>query len=105
MKPKTGVNKIPAPSVKGTHTQIFKGQRQINCLGGSSVLARGGSGDLLSGIMGVFLQKILFREDAACLAVLWHGRAAEVLARQYGQEAIRTTEILNYLSFAIRNDF
>ena len=46
--------------LKGAHTQIFKGQRQINCLGGSSVLARGGSGDLLSGIMGVFLQKIFF---------------------------------------------
>jgi hydroxyethylthiazole kinase-like uncharacterized protein yjeF len=92
--------------LKGAHTQIFKGQRQINCLGGSSVLARGGSGDLLSGIMGGLLAKNTFSpEDAACLAVLWHGRAAEVLARQHGQEAIRSTEILNYLSFAIRNDF
>ena len=56
--------------------------------------------------MGGLLAKNIFSlEDAACLAVLWHGRAAEVLARQHGQEAIRTTEILNYLSFAIRNDF
>ena len=62
--------------------------------------------DLLSGIMGGLLAKNIFSlEDAACLAALWHGRAAEVLARQHGQEAIRTTEILNYLSFAIRNDF
>ena len=69
-------------------------------------LARGGSGDLLAGMMGALLAKGTFSNlDAACLAVQWHGRAAEALARQHGQESIRTTEILTYLSFALRNDF
>jgi NAD(P)H-hydrate repair Nnr-like enzyme with NAD(P)H-hydrate dehydratase domain len=39
------------------------------------------------------------------LGTLWHGRAAEVLARQHGQESVYVTDILDYLSFAIRNDF
>ena len=43
--------------------------------------------------------------DSALLGVLWHGRAAEVLARQHGQEAVNVTDILDYLSFSIRNDF
>ena len=33
------------------------------------------------------------------------GRAAEALARQHGQEAVYATELLDFLSFAIRNDF
>ena len=92
--------------VKGAHTQIFSDKNQIYCLGGSAALARGGSGDLLAGMMGALLAKGTFSNlDAACLAVQWHGRAAEALARQHGQESIRTTEILTYLSFALRNDF
>lgn len=92
--------------LKGAHTQILNAQSHIFSLGGSSALARGGSGDLLCGIMGALLAKRQYSiRDAACLAVQWHGRAAEVLARQHGQESIRTTEILSYLSFALRNDF
>ena len=66
----------------------------------------GGSGDLLAGILGALLAKGTFpNEESAALAVQWHGRAAEALARQHGQEAVSTTEILSYLSFALRNDF
>ena len=43
--------------------------------------------------------------SAAALGVLWHGRAADVLARQHGQEGVTITEILDYLSFSLRNDF
>ena len=43
--------------------------------------------------------------DSTALGTLWHGRAAEALARQHGQEAVNTTQILDYLSFALRNDF
>ena len=92
--------------LKGPHTRILTRSTSIFCPGGSSVLARGGSGDILTGILGALLAKkkntIL---EQCCLAVQWHGRAAEALARQHGQESVRITEILNYLSFATRNDF
>ena len=70
------------------------------------VLARGGTGDLLAGIIGSLIargDRSLY--DAAALGVLWHGRAADALARQHGQDAVNATELLDYLSFSLRNDF
>ncbi len=105
--PQKWIEKNPCTLVlKGAHTQILSSNSHLYCLGGSSVLARGGSGDLLAGILGALLAKGTFPiEEGAALAVQWHGRAAEALARQHGQESIRTTEILTYFSFALRNDF
>ena len=92
--------------LKGAHTQVLTNRERLYCLGGSTVLARGGSGDLLAGIIGALLAKNKYsNQDAACLGVQWHGRAGEVLARQHGQESVMTTEILDYLSFALRNEF
>ena len=100
------LNKGSVVVLKGAHSQIvIKGKRTYS-FSGSSLLARGGSGDLLTGIIGAILaggEYDLF--SSAALGVLWHGRAAEVLARQHGQEAVYITDILDYLSFAIRNDF
>jgi hydroxyethylthiazole kinase-like uncharacterized protein yjeF len=91
---------------KGSHTRIVSPRSNHYSMLGSSVLARGGSGDLLTGILGAILAKETFDlSTSAALAVLWHGRAAEVLARQHGQEAVYATDLLGYLSFAIRNDF
>ena len=105
--PKKWMEENPCTLVlKGAHTQILFSHYHLYCFGGSSLLARGGSGDLLAGILGALLAKGTFPiEESAALAVQWHGRAAETLARQHGQEAVRTTEILTNLSFALRNDF
>ena len=92
--------------LKGSHTRIFFSGILHHCLGGSSLLARGGSGDLLAGILGALLAKNQFDAlTCSLLGVQWHGRAAEILARQKGQESVYATEILDYLSFALRNDF
>jgi len=70
---------------------------------GGPVLARGGTGDLLAGMVAAQLAKhpgeVL---DAVCRAVAWHGLAAEALACEQGAEAVRTTELLNYLGSALR---
>jgi NAD(P)H-hydrate epimerase len=92
--------------LKGAHSEVISPDKRVFSFSGSSLLARGGSGDLLTGIIGALLAKgehDLF--SSTLLGVLWHGRAAEVLARQHGQEAVNVTDILDYLSFAIRNDF
>jgi NAD(P)H-hydrate epimerase len=34
--------------------------------------------------------------------VVWHGRAADALAREKGQVAVQTTQVLDYLSAALR---
>ena len=40
---------------------------------------------MIAGMMGALLAKNISNLDAACLAMQWHGRAAEALARQHGQ--------------------
>ena len=92
--------------LKGSLTRICSGEREVVNVSGGPILARGGSGDLLAGIIGSLAarhQQNLF--SAAALGVLWHGRAADVLARQHGQEGVTITEILDYFSFSLRNDF
>ena len=91
---------------KGPHSSLINAGSVVHLFCGSSLLARGGSGDLLSGIIGSLLARGQWSiADCVALGTLWHGRAAEALARQHGQEAVTTTQILDYLSFALRNDF
>ncbi len=69
---------------------------------GGPVLARGGSGDLLAGLIGGLLAQA--PDDlllAASRGVVWHGLAADLLARDKGQVAVQTTQILDYLQPAL----
>ena len=91
---------------KGPHPQVLSNGSRLYLFSGSSVLARGGSGDLLSGVIGSLLARGgRTLEESVALGVLWHGRAAEALARQNGQEAVSVMQVLDFLSFALRNDF
>ena len=69
---------------------------------GGPVLARGGSGDILAGLIGGLLaQQPIDPLLAACRGVVWHGRAADFLARARGQVAIEISEILEQLGPAL----
>jgi len=70
---------------------------------GGPVLARCGTGDLLAGMVATQLAKKTSEVlEAVCRAVAWHGLAAEALERAQGAEAVRTTDLLNYLGTALR---
>jgi hydroxyethylthiazole kinase-like uncharacterized protein yjeF len=70
---------------------------------GGPVLARGGSGDLLAGLIGGLLaQDPGDPFGAACRGVVWHGAAADELARAHGQNAVQTTQLLDFLPIALR---
>ena len=84
-------------------TRICDGERISYCLPGGPVLARGGSGDILCGMLGSLLaQNPENPAEAARMAAIWHGMAAEMLARECGQQAVRTTQILDYLGAVLR---
>jgi NAD(P)H-hydrate epimerase len=69
---------------------------------GGPVLARGGSGDILAGLTGGLLAQTPVEPfSAAARAVVWHGAAADRLARSRGQLAVRTTGVLDYLPAAL----
>jgi NAD(P)H-hydrate epimerase len=72
---------------------------------GGPVLARGGSGDLLAGMIGAQLaQKRNSPEAAAAIGTLWHGLAADCLAQAHGQVAVTTTQLLDFLGPALRDE-
>lgn len=73
-----------------------------SCFGGP-VLARGGSGDVLAGLVGGQLaQHPSDPLQAAARAVVWHGRSADLLARTHGCTAVTVTQLLDFLPTALR---
>jgi NAD(P)H-hydrate epimerase len=90
--------------LKGPITRISEGARIIHAPVGNPVLARGGSGDILAGMLGARLAVNSNGLRAAMEAVAWHGAAADALARSSGEVAVRTTELLECLAEALRED-
>lgn len=89
--------------LKGPLTRISDGEIVIYIPRGGPVLARGGSGDLLAGIIGAqFAQRPEDPLAAACRGAYWHGVAADLLAQARGQTSVATTELLEYLGLALR---
>lgn len=88
---------------KGSLTRVSDGVAVYHSCFGGPVLARGGSGDLLAGFIGGLLAQT--PDDlllAAARGVVWHGLAADLLARDRGQVAVQTTQLLDYLTPALR---
>ena len=87
---------------KGPLTCVTDGRVNYYSPFGGPVLARGGSGDILAGLIGGLLAQ---QPDdpllAACRGVVWQGQAADLLARTHGQVAVETSEILEQLGPAL----
>ena len=89
--------------LKGSPTRICAGGPVFYSCFGGPVLARGGSGDLLAGLIGGLLaQAPADLRLAAARGTVWHGLAADLLARDKGQVAVQTTQLLDYLQPALR---
>ncbi len=92
--------------LKGPLTCVTDGQTVTHIPLGGPILARGGSGDLLAGIIAatVARRKSLRLDtlDAVIAATAWHGAAADWLARREGETAVRTTQLLAGLSPTLR---
>lgn len=70
---------------------------------GGPVLARGSSGDLLTGLVGGQLAQTPNDPfGAACRGTVWHGLAADLLSRAQGQTAAQVTDLLAYLPATLR---
>lgn len=91
--------------LKGPLTCVTDGVRILHVPFGGPVLARGGSGDLLAGIVASLLARRaelgLTPFEAVQVAVVWHARAADLLGEKQGEEAVRTTDLLAELSPAL----
>lgn len=85
--------------LKGPLTRVCDQESvYFNTVGGP-VLSRGGSGDLLAGIIGGMIAQSSEDVRTSILrAVALHGAAAECMAREHGQIAVRTTQLLDHLA-------
>ncbi|AKC83445.1 carbohydrate kinase [Verrucomicrobia bacterium IMCC26134] len=71
---------------------------------GGPVLARGGSGDLLAGLLaGLLAQTPEDPSGTADRGLVWHGLAADALARKHGQVAVAATQLLDFLGPVLRH--
>lgn len=89
--------------LKGPLTRICHGATVAYSVHGGPVLSRGGSGDILAGLIGgMIAQQPLDTSTAIECAVMLHGLAAERLAQKKGQICVHTTQLLDYLSDVLR---
>jgi NAD(P)H-hydrate epimerase len=95
---------LPAVVVaKGPVTRVSDGGTVYHSFFGGPVLSRGGSGDLLAGLTGGLLaQTPADPLLAATRAAVWHGMAADQLARAEGQTPVQILQWLDFLAPALR---
>jgi len=91
-------------ALKGPTTRIGDAEGVVfHSFFGGPVLARGGSGDLLAGLIGGLLAQTPAEPLlAAARGVAWHGLAADALARTHGQVAVQTTQLIDFLPAGLR---
>ena len=69
---------------------------------GNPGMARGGSGDVLTGIMAAMLCQLPFRE-AVKAAVYVHGLAGDLAAQELGEYGMTPTDMIRLLPAALRS--
>ena len=90
--------------LKGPLTHITNGKTTYYSPFGGPVLARGGSGDMLAGLIGGLLAQTPENPLlAACRGLVWHGVAADLLARTHGQVAVENSQLLEQLGPALQS--
>lgn len=90
--------------LKGAPTVIASkdGDVYINSTGNSG-LATGGSGDVLTGIIGGLLAQRINLLDAALCGVYLHGLAGDLVAANYNERSLIASDLLNNISDAFNS--
>lgn len=84
--------------LKDHHTQVITPQGNVFYnITGNSGLAKGGSGDILTGILTSFLAQGYSQEETCILGVWLHGKAADFAAEKYSKEAMLPSDVVNEL--------
>ncbi len=89
--------------LKGHRTVIAApdGRLAVNTTG-SDGMAKGGSGDILTGMTASLLAQGMAPFDACCCAVWLHGRAGDLAAAEKGRRGMTPTDLLEKLPYALK---
>lgn len=87
--------------LKGANTVVYgsSGTRAYVNATGNSGLAKGGSGDVLSGIIGSFLAQGIHPVTAATAGVYIHGHCADNVADRLSQTGMLPSDVINELAY------
>lgn len=85
--------------LKDSRTMIAsQGERTVVNTSGCQALAKGGSGDVLSGVIAGLMAQGLSVYDAAVLGVYLHGRSGEIAAKEQNMYSVLARDLLNALA-------
>ncbi len=88
--------------LKGKPTMVFSPDgTQTLIPTGNTGLSKGGSGDVLTGIIGSFLAQGLSADDAAVLGAFSHGLSSEISAHGQSERAIIPSDVASFLGTAL----
>ena len=86
---------------RGTVVAAPDGRYRINTTGNSG-MAKGGSGDVLAGMLLSLLGQGMDAFDACCAAVYLHGRAGDLAAEEKGQRGMTPCDLLEQIPYALK---
>lgn len=91
-------------ALKGARTIIAApdGRCAVNPAGNPG-MAKGGSGDVLAGIIASFAAQGMPAFEAACAGVWYHGLAGDLCAERYGMRSMLPTDLISLLPEALRS--
>ncbi len=88
--------------LKGHRTLITDGHTEFHNTSGNPGMAKGGSGDVLTGIITALVCQGLTPFDAARLGAFAHGLAGDLAAEELGVVGMTATDIIHHLPAAWR---
>ena len=86
--------------LKNASTVICDQKRTLLNISGNSGQAKGGSGDVLSGVLTGLCATGLSAFDAACLGAYLTGKAAELAVEKVGEYSLLATDVISHLGGA-----
>ena len=86
---------------QGTVTAFPDGTAYVNCTGNPG-MARGGSGDVLAGMIAAMAAQFNDLRFAVPFAVYLHGKAGDIAASKYGEYSMTPSDIIDVISDAAR---
>lgn len=86
---------------KETVISIPNGNTFVNTTG-NSALSKGGTGDVLTGMIAGFAAQGMKLEDASLLAVYLHGRAGEIASKKLSEYSVLASDLIEHIPLAIK---
>ena len=88
--------------LKGHKTIVRQNEKNYVNSTGNAGLAKGGSGDVLTGLLAGFITQGMSNFEASVLAVCLHGVAAEIASEELTQYCMTAEDLISFLSEAFK---